>query len=228
VLPRPKGKGDGGGRVERGRCRRCRRAPSGRSYAEIPWCRASRTMSTRPFAPSLASMCEMWVCTVRRDKNMPRAMSDVESPLATRPAILSSVGVSASQPEAGRGPRRPRTPRLMPWARSRLSARRMSQRASRFSYRLAASFRAALASSTRPRCALREEPPGDPGKRCGLAGMAVRQVVVLRGPGWPGSRAVCRPAGVGSGRRAGLPGLRRGVAHRRHERYESAGIGRAS
>jgi hypothetical protein len=49
-------------------------------------------------------MCEMWVCTVRRDKNMPRAMSDVESPLATRPAILSSVGVSASQPEAGRGP----------------------------------------------------------------------------------------------------------------------------
>jgi hypothetical protein len=35
---------------------------------------------------------------VRRDKNMPLAMSDVESPLATRAAIFSSVGVSASQP----------------------------------------------------------------------------------------------------------------------------------
>jgi hypothetical protein len=58
----------------------------------------------------------MCVCTVRRDKNMPPA---------TRAAIFSSVGVRASQPEAARGPRRPRTPRLMPWARSRLSARRM-------------------------------------------------------------------------------------------------------
>ena len=45
---------------------------------------------------------------------MLRAMSDVESPLATRAAILTSVEVSASQPEVARGPRRPRTPRLMP------------------------------------------------------------------------------------------------------------------
>jgi hypothetical protein len=45
---------------------------------------------------------------------MPRAISDVESPLATRAAILTSVGVSASQPEAARCPRRPRAPRLMP------------------------------------------------------------------------------------------------------------------
>ena len=42
----------------------------------------------------------MWVCTVRRDKNMPRAISEVESPLATRAAILTSVGVSPAQPEA--------------------------------------------------------------------------------------------------------------------------------
>ena len=38
---------------------------SGRGYAEMPGRRASRTMSTRPFAPSLARMCEMWVCAVR-------------------------------------------------------------------------------------------------------------------------------------------------------------------
>jgi hypothetical protein len=43
-----------------------------------------------------------------------RAMSDVESPLATRAAIFSSVGVSACQPEVARGPRGRRTPRLMP------------------------------------------------------------------------------------------------------------------
>src|SRR5258708_3358279 len=50
---------------------------------------------------------------------MPRAMSDVESPLATRAATLTSVGVSASQPEVARGPGRPRPPRLMPCGRSR-------------------------------------------------------------------------------------------------------------
>ena len=71
----------------------------------------------------------MWVCTVRRDKNMPRAMSDVESPRATRAATLTSVGVSASQPEAARCPRRPWTPCLMPYGRSRLPARLMSHRA---------------------------------------------------------------------------------------------------
>src|SRR5262249_7166568 len=31
----------------------------------------------------------------------------------------------------------------------------------------------------------------------GLAGMAVSRVVALRGPGWPGSRSACRPAGFG-------------------------------
>ena len=62
----------------------------------------------------LARMWEMSVCTVRLDKNMPRAISDVESPRATRAAILTSVGVSAPQPEAPRCPRGPRTPRLMP------------------------------------------------------------------------------------------------------------------
>ena len=38
----------------------------------------------------------MQVCTVRRDKNMPLAMSDVESPPATKAALLTSVSVSAS------------------------------------------------------------------------------------------------------------------------------------
>ncbi len=56
----------------------------------------------------------MWVCTVRRDRNMPRAMSGVAAPPATMVATLTSVGVSASQPEVARGPRRRRTPRLMP------------------------------------------------------------------------------------------------------------------
>jgi hypothetical protein len=32
---------------------------SGRGYAEVPWRRASRTMSTRPLPPSLARMCEI-------------------------------------------------------------------------------------------------------------------------------------------------------------------------
>ena len=59
-------------------------------------------------------MCEMWVCTVRRDKNVPLAMSDVDAPPATRTAILISVGVSASQPQTARCSRRPRVPRLMP------------------------------------------------------------------------------------------------------------------
>src|SRR5579859_4197820 len=85
-----------------------------RGYAEMPWRRASRTMSTRSFAPSLVRMCEMWVCTVRRERNMPRAMSGVDAPPVTMVAILSSVGVSAVQPEVARTPRRPRTPRLMP------------------------------------------------------------------------------------------------------------------
>ena len=63
------------------------------------------------------------------------------------------------------------------------------------------------------------------GRRCGLARMEVSEVVVLRGPSWPGSRAACRPAGVGSGRHASLPGPRRGVAHKRHERHESLELG---
>jgi hypothetical protein len=52
-------------------------------------------------------MREMWVCTVRRDKNMPWRCPDVESPLATKTAILTSVSVSASRPETMRGPGRP-------------------------------------------------------------------------------------------------------------------------
>ena len=51
---------------------------------------------------------------------MPLAMSDVESPLATMAAILTSVWVSASQPKVARWPRWPRTPRLMPRGRSAL------------------------------------------------------------------------------------------------------------
>jgi hypothetical protein len=45
---------------------------------------------------------------------MPLAMSDVELPLATMTAILTSVGVSAAQPKAARWARRPRTPRRTP------------------------------------------------------------------------------------------------------------------
>ena len=47
-----------------------------------------------------------------------RTISDVELPLATRAAIFSSVGVSASQPEAARGVRGPRLARLDPDHRS--------------------------------------------------------------------------------------------------------------
>ena len=41
---------------------------------------------------------------------MPWPTSDVDSPLATWAAIFISVAVSASRPEAARGPRAPRTP----------------------------------------------------------------------------------------------------------------------
>ena len=68
---------------------------------------------------------------MRRDKDMLRVMSEVEAPLATMTAILISVGVSAAQPKAARGGRWSRPVRLTPWGRSRLSARRMSQRACR-------------------------------------------------------------------------------------------------
>src|SRR5690242_13634234 len=67
---------------------------------------------------------------------MPWAMSDVESPRATRAATLTSVGVSASQPEVTRWPRGPRAPRLMPYGRSRLHARRISHWACMPSYKL--------------------------------------------------------------------------------------------
>ena len=56
---------------------------------------------------------------------MPLAMSDVEPPLATMTAILTSVGVSAAQPKAARWTRWLRRPRLTPWE-SRPSARSMS------------------------------------------------------------------------------------------------------
>jgi hypothetical protein len=45
---------------------------------------------------------------------MPLAMSDGQSPPATRATISISVGVSASQPEAARCPRRPRSPARRP------------------------------------------------------------------------------------------------------------------
>jgi len=54
----------------------------------------------------------------------------------------------------------------------------------------------------------------------GLTGMAVSQVVALRGPGGPGSVTACRPAGLASERRACLPGPRRGVAQKRRERHQ--------
>ena len=51
---------------------------------------------------------------------MPLAMSDVEPPLATMTAILTSVGVSAAQPKAARWTRWLRRPRLTPWGRAGL------------------------------------------------------------------------------------------------------------
>ena len=57
---------------------------------------------------------------------MPLAMSDVEPPLATMTAILTSVGVSAAQPKAARWTRWLRRPRLTPWGEARPSARSMS------------------------------------------------------------------------------------------------------
>src|SRR5918912_1842454 len=53
--------------------------------------------------------------------------------------------------------------------------------------------------------------------------MEVSQVVALRGPGWPGSLTACRPRGLASERRAGLPGPRRGVAQKRRERHGGLG-----
>src|SRR5271165_2941308 len=61
----------------------------------------------------------------------------------------------------------------------------------------------------------------------GLAGMAVSQVVALRGPG---RLALLPPAallGLAFERRASLPGPRRGVAQKRRERRKDPGIGRA-
>jgi len=46
---------------------------------------------------------------------MPRAMSAVESPLATKATTLTSVGGSSAHPVVARARRRARTPRLMTW-----------------------------------------------------------------------------------------------------------------
>src|SRR5260221_10964215 len=62
--------------------------------------RASRTISTRDRAPSLARMWEMWVCTVLRDSHSSAAMSGLDCPAATRYATLVSVGVRACHPAA--------------------------------------------------------------------------------------------------------------------------------
>ena len=69
--------------------RRCIGRPS--RSGEMPRRSASRTISTRLVAPSSVRMREIEVRTVRRDKNRPLAMSDVESPLATKATILTSA-----------------------------------------------------------------------------------------------------------------------------------------
>jgi len=66
------------------------------------WRTASRMISARDRAPSLARMCETCVCTVLRDKNSSAATSGFDRPSATRYATFTSVGVSASHPVAGR------------------------------------------------------------------------------------------------------------------------------
>jgi hypothetical protein len=66
-------------------------------YGETPWRSTSRTISTRPYAPSLVRMREIEVWTVRRDRNMPLAMSEAESPLATTDAAPDAVEVARVQ-----------------------------------------------------------------------------------------------------------------------------------
>ena len=87
-----------------------------------------RAISIREWAPSLARMCETWVCTVERDRNRAAAMSGLDCPAPTSSAILVSAAVSASQPVLGRR-RAPRTPRRTPSGRSRASARMSPRRA---------------------------------------------------------------------------------------------------
>ncbi len=41
-------------------------------------------VSARDWAPSLARMCETWVCTVLRDNNSSAAMSGLDRPSPTR------------------------------------------------------------------------------------------------------------------------------------------------
>jgi hypothetical protein len=75
--------------------------------------RAWRMTSARERAPSLAKMCDTWVCTVLRDSSNSAAMSGLDRPSATREAIFASVGVSASHPRVAPA-RRPPRPRRIP------------------------------------------------------------------------------------------------------------------
>jgi hypothetical protein len=90
----------------------------------------SRAMSVRVWTSSFFKMWETWIATVRRDSTSLTAISGLDSPSATKAAILISVGVRLSQPLRAcrclaRGPRR------MPRARNAASSRAASAAAPR-------------------------------------------------------------------------------------------------
>src|SRR5260370_28696599 len=74
--------------------------PAGACSAAGGCCRASRAISARDRAPSLARMWETCVSTVLRDSQSSAAMSGLDCPSATSYAIFASVGVSAELPGA--------------------------------------------------------------------------------------------------------------------------------
>ncbi len=92
-------------------------------------CRVTSAASwARAEMSSLANTCARWACTVRRDMYRRSPIRGLDSPSATNPATVSSVGVRLRQPTCGRW-RAPRRPRLMPISRSVASARARSRAA---------------------------------------------------------------------------------------------------
>jgi hypothetical protein len=74
---------------------------------EMPWTAPRGRSPPWFFAPSLVRDAGDVGLYRAPGQEHALAMSDVESPLATKTAILTSVSVSASRPETMRGPGRP-------------------------------------------------------------------------------------------------------------------------
>ena len=74
---------------------------------EMPWRSASWTISALVLRAGLGEDAEDVGLYRAPGQEHALAMPDVESPLATKTAILTSVRVSASRPETMRGPCRP-------------------------------------------------------------------------------------------------------------------------